>query len=255
MILSLALGCLCSCQQQEKEEIHFSINNDGLDINLNGCSSETRSLVANSTGKTSISAGDIISLGNDDSSFTPFIVDQDVRTWQGVNPKNNTVNFYAHYPEIGNYKVSDERIVEGGQEYIFGKSAGEVTQGTKTVALNFKRMTVPVILLDINGNPYKGGLKIMLNVVNKGTQDLQSGIIKIDNRTTPTLIEAKKLSEGGITNIIPQSIDIEKSIGTTTIQCSTNPSARAIFLDNSILKVYVNDKGIVIVDGETPLRR
>lgn len=251
----MALGCLCSCQQQEEEEIHFAINNDGLQIDLNDCSSETRSLVTNSVEKTRILAGDIISLGNDGSSFAPFIIEKDICTWKSIDSPNQMTSFYAHYPEIGNYKVSDERIVEGGKEYLFGKSMGEVARGTKSVDLNFKRMTIPIILLDMNGNPYKGDLKIMLNVINKGTQELQSGIITPDNATNPSLIEAKKLSEGSITNIIPQSIDIAKSIGTTTIQCSTDPSARAILPNNTALRVYVGDGGIVIIDYDTPLRR
>ena len=56
----------------------------------------------------------------------------------------------------------------------------EAAPGSQNVSLKFKRMTVPVIILDENDRPYEGEAKVELSLKNEGTQDLLNGTIEIN---------------------------------------------------------------------------
>ena len=94
---------------------------------------------------------------------------------------------------------------------MFGTA--EAVPGSRNVSLKFKRMTVPVIILDENDNPYEGEAKVELSLKNEGTQDLLNGIIEVNENALSENIEVKKVSEGAVTNVLPQrSMPEKKSV-------------------------------------------
>ena len=104
------------------------------------------------------------------------------------------------------------REIKGGLEYLFGTA--QANKGSKNVALSFKRMTTPVVLLDENNQPYEGRAIVKLFLKNKGVQDLFSGKIEADPNAKPEYIDIRKVSEGILTNLIPQIIKAGEKIGT-----------------------------------------
>ena len=94
--------------------------------------------------------------------YTPFIVGKDSRAWNEIGTATGTVTFYAHYPaltdEAATRSGGNKRYLKGGQEHLFGTA--EAAPGSQNVSLKFKRMTVPVIILDENDRPYEAKLKL-----------------------------------------------------------------------------------------------
>ena len=108
------------------------------------------------------------------------------------------------------------REIKGGLEYLFGTA--QANKGSKNVALAFKRMTTPVVLLDENNQPYEGRAIVKLFLKNKGVQDLFSGKIEADPNAKPEYIDIRKVSEGILTNLIPQIIKAGEKIGTVILE-------------------------------------
>ena len=140
---------------------------------------------------------------------------------------------------------------------MFGTA--EAAPGSRNVSLKFKRMTVPVIILDENDNPYEGEAKVELNLKNEGTQDLLNGIIEVNENALSENIEVKKVSEGAVTNVLPQKINAGEEIGTITIEGVVQKISAVEDLDlkaGSTLSVRLSRRiGGGIIDGNVPLYR
>ena len=168
---------------------------------------------------------------------------------------------YAHYPaltdEAATRSGGNKRYLKGGQEHLFGTA--EAAPGSQNVSLKFKRMTVPVIILDENDRPYEGEAKVELSLKNEGTQDLLNGTIEINENALSENIEVKKVSEGVTTNVLPQKINAGEEIGTITVGGVTQKISAVEDLDlkaGSTLSVRLSKKfGGGIIDGNVPLYR
>ena len=140
---------------------------------------------------------------------------------------------------------------------LFGTA--EAAPGSQNVSLKFKRMTVPVIILDENDRPYEGEAKVELSLKNEGTQDLLNGTIEINENALSENIEVKKVSEGVTTNVLPQKINAGEEIGTITVGGVTQKISAVEDLDlkaGSTLSVRLSKKfGGGIIDGNVPLYR
>ena len=80
-------------------------------------------------------------------------------------------------------------------------------------------MTVPVILLDEDGRPYNGKASIKLRLRNRGIQDLFNGKVELDKSAEAEDINIKKVSDGELTNLIPQeTIKAGEVIGEVSIE-------------------------------------
>lgn len=261
-LILLALGSLFSCQQNEQEQndatIHFSMSIDNNDLD----EALTRSGVTNlHAGKNAFSIGDIISMGTSNDDFGSFTIGKDVRTWNEIGTNAKDVKFYAHYPKLSaNQTLSTRTLIgerdQGVKEHFFGMT--ETMNGAKNIALQFKRMTVPVIILNENGTPYNGSAIIKLHVKNRGIQDLIKGIISVDNNASTEEIIIKKLSTGFLTNLIPQIINKDDVFATVTSGKNTQEVRAASTFsmrpgNTFTLRFY--EGRLTIVDQDTPLRR
>lgn len=194
-------------------------------------------------------------------NYTPFIVGKDSRAWSEIGATTGTVTLYAHYPALTDGTATrssgNKRHLKGGQEHLFGTA--EASPGIQNVSLKFKRMTVPVIILDENDNPYEGEAKVELSLKNEGTQDLLNGIIEVNENAISENIEVKKVSEGVVTNVLPQKINAGEEIGTITIGEVVQKISAVEDLDlkaGSTLSVRLSRRlwgGII--DGNVPLYR
>lgn len=261
-LILLAAGCLFSCQQQDelqetsKEVTNFSVSiDDALSDPLTRTSSDLF------PAKNSITTGEVISMAAFGQSYTPFIVGKDSRAWSEIGATTGTVTFYAHYPAltdgIATRSGDNKRYLKGGQEHLFGTA--EAIPGSQNVSLKFKRMTVPVIILDENDNPYDGEAKIELSLKNEGTQDLLNGTIEVNENALPENIEVKKVSEGVATNVLPQKISAGEEIGTITIGGVVQKISAVEEINlkaGSTLSVRLSIRsGGGIIDGNVPLYR
>lgn len=251
----LAAGSLFSCQQQDEQ---LESSKEAIITATIGVPSRSISNV--NAVKKSFTTGDVISLATSGPNYSTFVIGKDRRYWSNIPSNSSNVKFYALYPALteGTATRSTEvqRSVAGGEEYLFGEA--EVAPGTLNVSLNFKRMTVPVVVVDENGNPYTGNAVIKLNLKNKGTQDLMTGVITVDDSAPTEAIEIKTLSEGTLTNILPQTISAGEEVGTITIDGETEPvtASRDLDLKEGIivtLSVYKPKCGGGIIDGNVPL--
>lgn len=82
----------------------------------------------------------------------------DNQNWSETATDSEAVTFYAHYPELSGDVTtrslfSRYRDIKGGLEYLFGTA--QASKGSSNVALTFKRMTAPVILLDEKRQPVR----------------------------------------------------------------------------------------------------
>ena len=183
----MASVCLFSCQQQEelqdpsKGVIDFSTS---IDQSINNALTRNSSSLTLPL-KNNFAAGDVISMS--------------------VAEAATTRSLSSRYREI-----------KGGLEYLFGTA--QANKGSKNVALAFKRMTTPVVLLDENNQPYEGRAIVKLFLKNKGVQDLFSGKIEADPNAKPEYIDIRKVSEGILTNLIPQIIKAGEKIGTVILE-------------------------------------
>ena len=224
-LILLAAGCLFSCQQQDELQ-------------------ETSKEATN------------FSISIDDALSDPL-----TRTSNEIGTATGTVTFYAHYPaltdEAATRSGGNKRYLKGGQEHLFGTA--EAAPGSQNVSLKFKRMTVPVIILDENDRPYEGEAKVELSLKNEGTQDLLNGTIEINENALSENIEVKKVSEGVTTNVLPQKINAGEEIGTITVGGVTQKISAVEDLDlkaGSTLSVRLSKKfGGGIIDGNVPLYR
>jgi hypothetical protein len=224
LLFVMASVCLFSCQQQEelqdpsKGVIDFSTS---IDQSIN------KALTRNSSSltlplKNNFAAGDVISMSVAEQDYHPFAIGMDSQTWNEAGTDSETVTFYAHYPELTDEAATTRslssryREIKGGLEYLFGTA--QANKGSKNVALAFKRMTTPVVLLDENNQPYEGRAIVKLFLKNKGVQDLFSGKIEADPNAKPEYIDIRKVSEGILTNLIPQIIKAGEKIGTVILE-------------------------------------
>ena len=157
-----------------------------------------------------------------EQDYHPFAIGMDSQTWNEAGTDSETVTFYAHYPELTDEAATTRslssryREIKGGLEYLFGTA--QANKGSKNVALSFKRMTTPVVLLDENNQPYEVRAIVKLFLKNKGVQDLFSGKIEADPNAKPEYIDIRKVSEGILTNLIPQFIKAGEKIGTVILE-------------------------------------
>ena len=100
LFMSLVLGCLWSCQQDETTE-----QTDGQTIKFTSVviGDETLSRASSST------SIDVISMRTElDDKFTVFDLKKDTRSW-GEFSKKSEVFFYAHYPRLEQMTICLER--------------------------------------------------------------------------------------------------------------------------------------------------
>ena len=261
LLFLLTATCLFSCQQQDelndqsKETVNIitSIDNENItDVLTRAGNSLSLPL------KSSFSSGDVISMSINDQDYIPYTLGENSHLWGefGVNGKET---YYAHYPELSVDMTTTRagkhfREIEGGKEHLFGTA--QAIFGSGNINLKFKRMTVPVILVDEYGKPYSGKADIKLFLKNKGMQDLLSGIIKVDENAESKYINIKKISDGILTNLIPQLIKSGEVIGTVTEDGKEEP----VIADHDInleagQPVMMRVSGrIGILDDRTPLR-
>ena len=263
LLFFLAASCLLGCQQQDEQQepgkkafsFSASIDNESITDALTR-SSSTLSLPA----KSSFSDGDVISMSASEQDYLPFTIGMENPAWNAIDTDAEAGTFYAHYPELSDDVAtrsfgSRYRGITGGKEYLFG--IAQVAKGSKNVALKFKRMTVPVILLDEKRQPYEGNAIVKLFLKNKGVQDLFNGKIEADKNAKPEYIDIRKISEGILTNLLPQRIKAGETIGTVIVDDKEEP----IIVDEDIeltpdtpiaISLY---RGRGIIDERTPLRR
>lgn len=263
LLFFLAASCLLGCQQQDEQQepgkkafsFSASIDNESITDALTR-SSSTLSLPA----KSSFSDGDVITMSASEQDYLPFTIGMENPAWDAIDTDAEAVTFYAHYPELSDDVAtrsfgSHYRGITGGKEYLFGMA--QAAKGSKNVALKFKRMTVPVILLDEKRQPYEGNAIVKLFLKNKGVQDLFNGKIEADKNAKPEYIDIRKISEGILTNLLPQRIKAGETIGTVIVDNKEEP----IIVDEDIeltpdtpitISLY---RGRGIIDERTPLRR
>ena len=91
------------------------------------------------------------------------------------------------------------------------------------------------------------------------TQDLLNGIIEVNENALSENIEVKKVSEGAVTNVLPQKINAGEEIGTITIGGVVQKISAVEDLDlkaGSTLSVRLSRRiGGGIIDGNVPLYR
>ena len=177
LLFVMASVCLFSCQQQEelqdpsKEVIDFSTS---IDQSINNALTRNSSSLTLPL-KNNFAAGDVISMSVAEQDYHPFAIGMDSQTWNEAGTDSETVTFYAHYPELTDEAATTRslssryREIKGGLEYLFGTA--QANKGSKNVALAFKRMTTPVVLLDENNQPYEGRAIVKLFLKNKGVLD------------------------------------------------------------------------------------
>lgn len=260
----LAAICLFGCQQQDELQnpnekvfsFSASIDNESITDVLTRSNSSLSLPV-----KSSFSTGDVISMSVSEEDYLPFTIGMEDQTWEAIDTESEAVTFYAHYPELTDDVVtrsfgSRYRNIEGGKEYLFG--IAQAIKGFRNVALKFKRMTVPVILLDEDGKPYNGKAVVKLFLKNKGVQDLFNGSIKVNKNAVPEYIDIRKISEGILTHLIPQWIKAGEKIGTVIV----DDKEEDIIVEKDIeltpeSPVVIMPRGgrFGIIDERTPLRR
>lgn len=262
LLFFLAASCLLGCQQQDEQQepgkkafsFSASIDNESITDAL------TRSSTLSLPAKSSFSDGDVISMSASEQDYLPFTIGMENPAWDAIDTDAEAVTFYAHYPELSDDVAtrsfgSRYRGITGGKEYLFGMA--QAAKGSKNVALKFKRMTVPVILLDEKRQPYEGNAIVKFFLKNKGVQDLFNGKIEADKNAKPEYIDIRKISEGILTNLLPQRIKAGETIGTVIVDDKEEP----IIVDEDIeltpdtpiaISLY---RGRGIIDERTPLRR
>lgn len=264
LLFFLAASCLFSCQQQDEQQdpskkafsFSASIDNESITDVLTR-SNSTLSLPV----KSSFSTGDVISMSPSEEDYLPFAIGMKNQTWDTIDTDSEAVTFYAHYPELSDDAVtrsfsSRYRDIKGGKEYLFGKA--QVAKGSRSVALKFKRMTVPVILLDEDGKPYDGNAIVKLFLKDEGVQDLFNGTIAANKDAKTNEILIKKISEGILTHLIPQRIKAGEKIGTAIVDGKEEDiivEKETELTPESPIVVMARGGRFGIIDERTPLRR
>ena len=114
------------------------------------------------------------------------------------------------------------------------------------------------ILLDEDGRPYNGKASIKLRLRNRGIQDLFNGKVELDKSAEAEDINIKKVSDGELTNLIPQeTIKAGEVIGEVSIEGEKQEIVAnqdvEVSAGNAIVMRFARNR--VIFDGHTPLRR
>lgn len=259
----LTVVCLFSCQQQNeqqdssKEVINFStsIDNESITDALTR-GSNTLSLPV----KDSFTAGDVISMSVSEQDYTPFTIGMDNLTWDEIDVDSETVTFCAHYPELSDAASTRAfgnryREIVGGKEHLFGTA--QAASWSRNVSLKFKRMTVPVVVLDENCKPYNGKAIIKFFLKNKGIQNLINGKIEVSKDAEPEPINISKIPEGSLTNLIPQVIKAGEIIGSVTLDGKEESiiAERDVNLSAGRALTMIMFEHRAIIDEQTPLRR
>ena len=200
LFMSLVLGCLWSCQQDETIE-----QTDGQTIKFTSVVIGDETL-SRASGSTSI---DVISMRTElDDKFTVFDLKKDTRSW-GEFSKKSEVFFYAHYPRLPESVASNEtRVLEGGtNDYLFGKA--KAVAGQQQVCLQFKRVMAPLIVevLDGDGRSYQGDIEVSALIKNKGVQNLKDGSIVILDEKKYTAFNRFDNGVKQALNLLPQRIE------------------------------------------------
>ena len=200
LFMSLVLGCLWSCQQDETIE-----QTDGRTIKFTSVVIGDETL-SRARGSTSI---DVISMRTElDDKFTVFDLKKDTRSW-GEFSKKSEVFFYAHYPRLPESVAGNEtRVLEGGtNDYLFGKA--KAVAGQQQVCLQFKRVMAPLIVevLDGDGRSYQGDIEVSALIKNKGIQNLKDGSIVILDEKKYTSFNRFDNDGKQAINLLPQRIE------------------------------------------------
>ena len=251
LFMSLVLGCLWSCQQDETIE-----QTDGRIIKFTSVVIGDETL-SRASGSTSI---DVISMRTElDDKFTVFDLKKDTRSW-GEFSKKNEVFFYAHYPRLPESVASNEtRVLEGGtNDYLFGKA--KAVAGQQQVCLQFKRVMAPLIVevLDGDGRSYQGDIEVSALIKNKGVQNLKDGSIVILDEKKYTAFNRFDNGVKQALNLLPQRIEkgtpfqVRLSNGVTytatvgeAVQLNSGESYKAVVRGARV--------DITIYDGSIPL--
>lgn len=260
LLFLLTATCLFSCQQQdEQKESSKEVINVLTSIDDNITNIATRADYPLSLPlKSGFSTGEVISMSINNQDYTPYTLGMDSHTWDEIGA-NTATTFYAHYPEVSSIAATRSgsrrfREVEGGKEYLFGTA--QAIPGFNNVMLKFKRMTVPVILLDEYGKPYTGTAQVKLFLKNKGLQDLFNGAIQVDESVAPKYIDIKKISDGILTHLIPQVIKAGEKIGTVIFDDKEQPiiAEEEVTLEPGQPVAMRISPRFSIIDDRTPLR-
>lgn len=205
LFMSLVLGCLWSCQQDETIE-----QTDGRTIKFTSVVIGDETL-SRASGSTSI---DVISMRTElDDKFTVFDLKKDTRSW-GEFSKKSEVFFYAHYPRLPESVAGNEtRVLEGGtNDYLFGKA--KAVAGQQQVCLQFKRVMAPLIVevVEGDGRSYQGDIEVSALIKNKGIQNLKDGSIVILDEKKYTSFNRFDNDGKQALNLLPQRIEDRKSV-------------------------------------------
>ena len=255
-LMSLAISCFWSCQQNEPEELVTDQT-----INFTGALAGDEAL-----SRAGGSFIDLISMRTDsDDAFTVFNLGKDTRSWAEFG-KADEVLFYAHYPRLPEeLSGAETRVLKGGTEnYLFGLA--KAVKGQREVCLLFKRVMAPLVVevLDEDGNPYPGSAEVSALLKNKGIQNLKDGSVTTLDEVEYVKIEcaADGTTRGtgmlSFINLLPQRIEkgtpfqVQLSDGRAytatvaeTIQLESGESYKAVVsADKVTLKIF---------DGSIPL--
>lgn len=255
-LMSLALSCLWSCQQNESEELITART-------INFTSVVIGDEVLSRAGGTSI---DVISMRTElDDVFTVFNLREDTRSWEEFG-KADEVLFYAHYPRLPeDVSGAETRVLKGGtDDYLFGQA--KAVNGQQQVCLQFKRVMVPlaVEVLEEDGNPYPGSIEVGALLKNKGVQNLKDGSVTTLDEKEYTKFEcvANSTTRGVkaiiAINLLPQKIEKGTPF---QVQLSDGRAYTATVAETVLLKSGENYKAVVkgdkvtitIFDGSIPL--
>ncbi len=226
-LMSLALSCLWSCQQNESEEL--------------------------------ITARTI--------NFTSVVIGDEVLSRAGGTSIDADAGlFYAHYPRLPeDVSGAETRVLKGGtDDYLFGQA--KAVNGQQQVCLQFKRVMVPlaVEVLEEDGNPYPGSIEVGALLKNKGVQNLKDGSVTTLDEKEYTKFEcvANSTTRGVkaiiAINLLPQKIEKGTPF---QVQLSDGRAYTATVAETVLLKSGENYKAVVkgdkvtitIFDGSIPL--
>lgn len=191
---------------------------------------------------------DVVSVCEEnEKSFSVMNLLTEKGTWSKFT--NKKVNFLAHYPQLAdNESSATERLLENGVDYLFGSAEAEY--GSKNVALQFKRVNVPVYIKVKNANGVEETpATIKVRLKKSAKLNLKSGKISANNGEASELIKFNVDKKKGEILIIPQEIpagtifEATMNDGTQHTAVMSSPMRAA----SSSSYRFVIDKGDMIV--------
>lgn len=255
-LMSLALSCLWSCQQNETAELtnDQTIKFTGVVVGEGGLTRSDGTMI------------DVISMRTDtDDTFTVFNLNKDTRSWRDLRNKDEVV-FYAHYPCLPEEVAhTDTRVLEAGTDnYLFGKA--KAVAGQQQVCLEFERVMVPMVVevLDEDGDAYADAVEVSALVSNQGVQNLKDGSVTALDQKEYTKFESLENSRTRSAkpiialNLLPQRIERGTPF---QVQLGNGRAYTATVAETVLLESGLNYKAIVwgnkvvitIFDGSIPL--